>query len=58
MAFLYSKLGNLEAAVKDYTQAIQLDPKYKNAYLNRADAYSALGQESLAEADRKAAAEL
>ena len=36
----------------------QLDPKYKNAYLSRADAYSALGQESLAEADRKFAAEL
>ncbi len=55
---LYGEFKEFEKAIKDFTRAIQLDTKYKNAYLNRAYAYEALGQKALAEADRKAAAEL
>lgn len=54
----YRDLSRYEESLKDYNKAIQLDPKYRNAYLNRARTYSAIGEEALAEADRKAAEEL
>jgi len=55
---LYEDLEELEKALEDYTRAIQLDPKHKRAYQNRAKIYASMGQKALAEADRKAAAEL
>lgn len=54
----YEDLEKFAEAIEDYTRAIQLDPKYKKAYLNRASAYSVIGEEALAEADRKKAEEL
>jgi len=39
----YSKLGNYEDAIADYTRAIRIDPDYANAYGNRGVAYNELG---------------
>ena len=55
---VYENLENNEKAIEDYTRAIQLNPEHKKAYLNRAGVYSAIGEEALAEADRKKAEEL
>ena len=35
----YSNLGQYATAIADYTKAIQLDPDYALAYLNRGAAY-------------------
>lgn len=55
---VHKKKKNYAKALEDYTRAIQLHPEYKKAYLNRAKVYSAIGEEALAEADRKKAEEL
>ena len=45
MLFLYllgvsfHNLGRKEDAINDYTQAIDIDPKYANAYNNRGKCY-------------------
>jgi len=38
--------GNTEAAIKAYQRALTLDPKFAGAYVNLADAYRQLGQDS------------
>ncbi len=38
-AFTYKKMGNIAAAIADYTQAIELDPAYAEAYNNRGNIY-------------------
>ncbi|MDR2152080.1 MAG: tetratricopeptide repeat protein [Helicobacteraceae bacterium] len=43
--------GDLQEAVKQYTQAIKIDPKYADAYYNRGLAYANLGDTSKAIAD-------
>jgi tetratricopeptide (TPR) repeat protein len=43
-----TKLQSLRAGIENYSQAIELNPKYGNAYFCRADAYQELGQKSLA----------
>lgn len=55
---VYENLKKYTKAIKDYTQAIQLNSEYKDSYLNRARVHSAIGEEALAEADRKKAEEL
>jgi len=45
-------------AIDDHTNAIQLDPGYANAYNNRSIAYRALGQPTLADADKTMACSL
>ena len=47
-----------DKAIDDYSKAIELDPSLYITYRNRSEAYDALGQHDLAEADRKKAAEL
>ena len=40
-----------DAAIAEYTEAIRLDPNHNTAYLLRAKAYEAKGDEAKAEAD-------
>ncbi len=39
----HAELKRYHAAVRDFTRAITLNPKYAAAYHNRADAYLAIG---------------
>lgn len=55
---VYEKLKKYAEAIEDYARAIQLNPECKKAYLSRARVYSVIGEEVLAEADRKKAEEL
>ena len=51
--------GNqLNAAITDFNQAIELNPKYARAYLMRSRAYAALGDIDHAKADHDKALEL
>jgi tetratricopeptide (TPR) repeat protein len=43
--------GNYEEAVKNYSEAIRLEPNYANAYFNRGDAYDEIGEYDKAIAD-------
>ncbi|MBF2067531.1 MAG: tetratricopeptide repeat protein [Calothrix sp. C42_A2020_038] len=47
-AALHSSQGNYEAAVIDYTKAININPKDANLYSNRGDVYKRLGYYQLA----------
>ena len=47
----YSEGGDYDRAIADYTKAMQLDPKYRNAYIHRANAYSKKGNPGQAVAD-------
>jgi serine/threonine protein kinase/Flp pilus assembly protein TadD len=49
---------NYQGAISEYTQAIELDPDFAEAYLKRADTYATLGFGSNAEQDRKTAKQL
>ena len=40
----YARLGQQEAALDDYDQAIRLDPEYAEAYNNRGVAYLNVSQ--------------
>lgn len=40
-------------AITNFTKAIEIDPKFLLAYLNRADCYDAIGNSKLADLDRK-----
>ena len=40
----YSAKGEHDKAIKDYTEAIQLDPDYSEAYYNRGNAYFGKGE--------------
>ena len=53
-----SKTGNYDEAVDNYTKAIELDPKFINAYTERALAYEELGQIKEAAADYESLTEL
>ena len=55
---LYLNLGQVEAAIGDYGEAIRLDPRHADAYAGRALAYTALGKDSEADEDVKRAEEL
>ena len=47
-----------QAAIDDYTRAINIDPEYVRAYNNRGVAREALGQDEAAEEDFQKAKEL
>jgi tetratricopeptide (TPR) repeat protein len=40
----HSRAGNEQKAIADYTQALQINPKYAGAYRNRGNVRSSLGQ--------------
>ncbi|MDB9348530.1 tetratricopeptide repeat protein [Nodularia spumigena] len=52
------KLGNIQSAIDDYTQAINIDPYFAKAYQNRGIARSALGYKQDAIDDFETAANL
>ncbi|MDR2152040.1 MAG: tetratricopeptide repeat protein, partial [Helicobacteraceae bacterium] len=43
------KQDDFQEAIKQYTQAIDLDPSYANAYVSRGVAYEGLGEAQNAE---------
>lgn len=47
----YFKLENYDAAIADFTQAIETSPSNDQYYLHRSEAYKAAGQEELAQKD-------
>jgi tetratricopeptide (TPR) repeat protein len=49
--YAWMRLGQYQKAIADFTEAIRLNPKYANAYQNRAAAYRALGQTAQADED-------
>ena len=53
-----SSLGKPEEAIKDYTKAIELDPKDAEAYNNRGTEFSSLGKSEEAIKDYTKAIEL
>ena len=54
----YAMLSKFEAAEKDITKAIEISPKYIDAYRSRALVYRQQKKNALAEADEQKAAEL
>jgi len=42
----YLKKGDYENAIKDFTRALKINPKYADAYNGRGAAYSAMGDKS------------
>ncbi|PSJ71496.1 hypothetical protein C7N43_39035, partial [Sphingobacteriales bacterium UPWRP_1] len=52
------KMMDLEGAIFAYTNAIQIDPSYAEAYMKRAIAYSRMRQDTEAMADYNKAMEL
>jgi len=50
--------GDYDKAIADYNKAIEIDPKYAQAYYNYGFAYNKLGEFSKADADIKKAKEL
>jgi Tfp pilus assembly protein PilF len=54
----YNAKKEHDKAIADFSKAIELDPKYAQAYYNRAYAYEAKGEKMLADKDRQKAKEL
>lgn len=54
----YRKKGDLDNAISDFGQAIELAPDIREAYQHRASVYDEKGEAELADADRKQAAKL
>ena len=54
----YARKGDLDRAIQDHDQAIQLDPKYARAYNNRGNAYAEKGEPARAIQDFDKAIEL
>ncbi|MGD1701691.1 tetratricopeptide repeat protein [Dapis sp. BLCC M229] len=48
---MYTKKGDYEKAIADYDRAIQLDPEFVYAYLNRGLTYNDRGEYEKALAD-------
>ena len=53
-----SKNSEIELAIEDYTQAIELKPDYADAYYYRSNAWLHSGEEEKAKSDMKTASEL
>ncbi|MGI9401893.1 MAG: SecDF P1 head subdomain-containing protein [Rhizobiaceae bacterium] len=54
----YANKGQIEEAIADHNKAIQLDPKFTDAYYNRGNAYANKGQYNKAIADNDKAIKL
>ncbi|MBR4153482.1 MAG: tetratricopeptide repeat protein [Selenomonadaceae bacterium] len=54
----YYKQGKYEQAIQEYDKAIELNPNYINAYINRSFAYGELGEYRLSIIDNKKVTEL
>ena len=54
----YFKKGQWDKAIAEYNEAIELDPKYADAYFNRGNAYYNKGQYDQAIADYNKALEI
>ncbi|MET4140970.1 tetratricopeptide repeat protein [Pedobacter sp. UYP1] len=50
---VYGAKEEFTMAITNYTKAIEIDPKYLLAYINRADCYDAIGNSKMADLDRK-----
>ena len=55
---IYRLKGESDHAIADYTQAIEINPRYATAYFNRGNAVEAKGEHDLAIADYTKAIEL
>ena len=55
---IYRKLKNCEEAIKEYTKAIELDPSYYEALVERGYLYNAKGEEEKSRSDLALAAKL
>ncbi len=51
-------LGDYRVAIKDFDEAIRLNPQDANTYYNRSASHEAIGNHEAAERDRTVAAEL
>ena len=56
--FIQQSLGRYQAAIEDFTAAIELNPEFANAYVGRGLAQTELGNSSGAIADYQVAAKL
>ena len=54
----YIGLRQHQRAIQDYDMAIQVNPRSSKAYYNRGNAYSTLGQDAKADADKAKACSL
>ncbi len=54
----YAKKGDYENAIKEYNRALEINPKYAEAYYNRGDAYDDMGDKERAIADYNRALEI
>ena len=57
-AIVLDDMGQYEAAIRDYTAAIALDPQDADYYINRGASYDALAQYELARKDYNTALRL
>jgi Flp pilus assembly protein TadD len=55
LGVLHAQLGELERAERDYQTALELDPEFARAYVNLADLYRAMGDDSRSEATLRSA---
>ncbi len=55
---IYGRMGQYDRALTYLTKAIELDPNFVNAYINRAAVYQAIGKNAEAQADLAKAAQL
>ncbi|MDB5012425.1 MAG: hypothetical protein JWQ25_627 [Daejeonella sp.] len=57
-AYFFNRIGKTDEALKDFNEAIRLDPKYIYAYTGRGNFYRKLGKYEISEADYAKAIEL
>jgi tetratricopeptide (TPR) repeat protein len=58
LGIVYATLGDDDRAIMYYTQAIEIDPRYHDAYINRGNAYTRKGDLANANADYERARQL
>ncbi|MDD3486872.1 MAG: tetratricopeptide repeat protein [Candidatus Moranbacteria bacterium] len=55
---MYSRQGDMQKAIEEFSMAIQINPNYADAYHNRGNTYQQIGQNDLAIADFQKAASI